>query len=244
MKHKIFVGPHDSGKSRVANLIAETLPLNSVYIISGRRFISDHPFRFSEMHDECHMIIIEDVIFDDGFYSLLRMFQFNASLDNDHSFKIERHSKCKASKTISIKQLIIITNNIPESILSIPIIKMHFNIIQFPLDAEVSNTRSQYMNGNYIHQIIGMNAFYVVNDSFNVFLIRLKIEPNKYLISRWITPERQISCESIVIDEDHLFNNYILVNRFKDTIYYTEQLKSIGLTHNKMEVSFIHTQPK
>ena len=132
MKAKIFVGGRDSGKTRMANMIAEYIGKEKTAILPGREF-NDNCWIFSEIKEDTQLIIIDDCLenFD---YSRFFQVEDNRPCGGDLKFTITREIPGQKTQIIHVPYLIFITTKLSPKWLEIGAsFDARFDIIRFPL---------------------------------------------------------------------------------------------------------------
>lgn len=136
MKAKIFVGPPESGKSRVARIIAEHVGKNKTVYLTSRywepNYLDSLHFAFERVTETTELLIIDDCHED---------FDFSKFLDgvvelpnNDFGFNLLVHVRGKRQRIIAIPQLIFITYTLSEKWKESVAFMSYCDIVKFPLN--------------------------------------------------------------------------------------------------------------
>lgn len=124
MKAKVFVGPPESGKSRVAEIIKSVIGEDRS--VTLYRNFQRNRFKYYDVSNDTELIIIDDVEDDFDFERL-----FN-SVSND-GFKVTVDRPCVDSFEVTVPNLIIITESISKELADSASFKARFDVIEFPL---------------------------------------------------------------------------------------------------------------
>ena len=127
MKVKIFVGPECTGKTRVANIIAEYVGIKNTAIIQGAKTSFENPFVFSDIPDDIKLLIIDDCPLDFDYEAFFPMLYDGY----DYTFKIHKHKRGEFRKTILVPYLIFTTNELHEKWLHQASFTERFEIVDF-----------------------------------------------------------------------------------------------------------------
>lgn len=135
MKAKLFVGPKNTGKTRVAKMIAEFIGKNnSAYYFDSDHVIRD-PYAFSTLNSNTQLIIFDNLPLE---FELEFFFpcEDNRITGGDITFSIRKHEYGHQPEIIQVPYLIFITNYLNPKWNQQPIkcsFYSRFDIIQFPL---------------------------------------------------------------------------------------------------------------
>lgn len=128
MKAKVFVGPPESGKSRVAELIRDMNP-DKIFLIDGSLIRSNVPnFYFSSVPDDCETLIMDNVNMGKRF-----AFEVFYSFFENGQIEITVEKRGQYPYRLVLKNLIIITESIREDLLDSASFRERFDVIEFPL---------------------------------------------------------------------------------------------------------------
>lgn len=132
MKALIFVGPAETGKTRIASLIHAQQP-NSVFILArGKRILSS--FAYDSVTPETKTLILDDVPKDFD-YSIL-----TATQKTEHpwsiKFLITVEKKRQKPFVVEIDNLIITTNGIDKKLFDRGFMKACFDVIYLSKDIQ------------------------------------------------------------------------------------------------------------
>lgn len=131
MKAKIFVGPRDSGKSRVAEMIAEYVGVSKTLTINGRGRLFDDPFLFHGMTAHTELIIIDDVDIDFEYMHLYDTY-YEGREGEELLFRIQCNTMGGRKANFLIPQIIITTQKL-NACWDGASFTERFEVINFPL---------------------------------------------------------------------------------------------------------------
>lgn len=133
MKAKIFVGPRDSGKTRVAKMIADHVGIDKTFIIYGRRPIFEDSFIYHGMNTKTKLIIFDDVPLDFDYKELFKTMT-HIDEDGDMLFRIKCNTKGEWVTEHYIPQIIITTTKLDSKWYELgDSFRRRFDVIDFPL---------------------------------------------------------------------------------------------------------------
>lgn len=128
MKAKVFVGPPESGKSRVAEIIRDMNP-DRTFCVDGLILKDEISiFDLYGMNSECDTLIIDNV-------GIKKRFSFEAlySRFTEKGFEVWVDRRNGDPIQIILKNLIIITESIGKELADSASFKARFDVIEFPL---------------------------------------------------------------------------------------------------------------
>jgi len=164
MKAKIFVGPPQSGKTRVADMISEFVGKDKTFFMSGRSLSKsrlESPFLFSEMKEETGLLIIDDCLPDFDFSIFIGSSRFESSVSGP-LFKFIVNAKNKPQKEITISQIIFTMGKLDPSWLGSSSFLSRFDIVNFPLSPPYNFKDAQIINNE--HPCFG-RLMYVIEEN-------------------------------------------------------------------------------
>ncbi len=136
MKAKIFVGPSRSGKTRVANMIAEFIDKEKTAFICARKFnrhLSEIPFLLAGIPDNTELLIIDDCL-EDFDFSFFFPVQDDRPYGGDLKFIVVRENPQEYPKEILIPKIIFTTEKLNEKWTNYGAsFNARFDIVEFPL---------------------------------------------------------------------------------------------------------------
>ena len=113
MKAKIFVGPRDSGKSRVAEMIADHVGHHKTVLLNGKEFTVFRASLFSEVSENTELIVFDDAPINFDYTSLL-VNHVVRYIEDEILFKIKREVPGSYPIVYLVPQIIITTQQLSE----------------------------------------------------------------------------------------------------------------------------------
>jgi hypothetical protein len=131
MKAKIFVGPPNSGKSIVAEIIIDFVGRDKTYYKRGFSIHND-PFFFDGIKDETELIIIDDCKEEFPYHLFFNPKQ--KDLNSEIVYPILVNKQCHWPRFYLVKNVILITNSLDSALITYKnLLKEYFDITHFPL---------------------------------------------------------------------------------------------------------------
>lgn len=133
MKARIFIGPEASGKTWLADKIADLVGIEKTANICAANQIMNSVYVFSKVPDDALLIIVDDFPISFNFDKFLPTEDENKNEDN-LTFSIRKEKKGSLVKIIQVPWLIFTANQLPLKWHKYDSsFRSHFEIITFPL---------------------------------------------------------------------------------------------------------------